>query len=219
MRCVLVIINHYHKERGRTEIDEIADIFRTCGYKVEGLLNATTDDMIGNIFNCSREARSGNFICFISSHGSRTTLSSSSGNNGSVRVAAILEIANDKRHTRTNVFFIDACRTVKNEKIFNSDIPDIRYPDYFVGYSCLGSTVSKHGDGTCGLYFEALIAIFKTYFPKPSRERHTVRNIDYLMKKVHDRVASLAKQRGHDHQIPECQSTLTKDLFLQGDRY
>lgn len=45
------------------------------------------------------------------------------------------------------------------------------------------------------------------------------RNINYLMEKVRKSVSGLAKQRRYDNQIPETHSTLTKELFLQGDDY
>lgn len=89
-------------------LDEIRDIFEKYGYRVKGLLDATASDMIGYIVHCSREACSGTFICFISSHGSRTTLQS--GTKSPIRLAAILEMAYDRNQCRTNVFFIDACR-------------------------------------------------------------------------------------------------------------
>lgn len=51
------------------------------------------------------------------------------------------------------------------------DIPEPPGEEFFIGFSCLGSTSSRVGEKSCGVYFEALIEAFEDGFPKPMHEK------------------------------------------------
>lgn len=55
-----------------------------------------------------------------------------------------------------------------------SDCPKPPSEDYYVGFSCLASKISLVGKDSCGIYFEALIEVFKDGFWRSPREESTM---------------------------------------------
>lgn len=55
----------------------------------------------------------------------------------------------------------------------SEDFPEPPGRGYYVGFSCLHQTTSEWpiGRKSCGLYFDALINVFKDSFGRPAKER------------------------------------------------
>lgn len=61
-----------------------------------------------------------------------------------------------------------------NKDIKESECPEPPSEDYYVGFSCLASKISLVGKDSCGIYFEALIEVFKDGFWRSPREESTM---------------------------------------------
>lgn len=57
-----------------------------------------------------------------------------------------------------------------NQEIKESDYPEPPSTEYYVGFSCLASKISLVGKNSCGIYFQALIEVFKDGFCRPPKE-------------------------------------------------
>lgn len=67
------------------------------------------------------------------------------------------------------------CKGTGEDKIMRSeDLPEIPGRGYYLGLSCLHQMTSEWPIGTksCGLYFDALIKVFKDNFGRPAKESH-----------------------------------------------
>lgn len=82
----------------------------------------------------------------------------------------------------------------------------------------MASKISLVGKDSCGIYFEALIEVFKDGFWRSPREESTIRDINHFIEKVHHRVNKQKDKQGNTYQKPICKNTLTGKLFLQRDR-
>lgn len=196
------------------EIEDIRDLFQRYGYEVRALQNLCAHAICPAIKRYAEKKDSHSLVCFISSHGSRTTLLGSDGY--CVNYVDIYQAANQpnlKRKPKT--FFIDACRTKYGEEVKDICIPDERYPDFFVGWACLGSQPSYPSTNYCGVYFQELIAVFKENFHLPSRGHGFCRDIEHLVKITHYRVSEKTKEK--QNQMPALGHSLRGRYFLQGD--
>lgn len=57
-----------------------------------------------------------------------------------------------------------------NQEIKESDYAEPPSTEYYVGFSCLASKISLVGKNSCGIYFQALIEVFKDGFCRPPKE-------------------------------------------------
>lgn len=217
---VLVIVNYSFPnkplKRGQ-DIEEIEQLFPDYGYKVYSFTDLNEEEILNKVKFCSEKENVDRFICFISSHGNQTSLACPDG--GFVRINDILSAANTKQlENKPKVFFFDACRANLNKDIKESECPEPPSEDYYVGFSCLASKISLVGKDSCGIYFEALIEVFKDGFWRSPREESTIRDINHFIEKVHHRVNKQKDKQGNTYQKPICKTTLTGKLFLQRDR-
>lgn len=217
---VLVIVNYSFPnkplERGN-DIEEIEQLFPDYGYEVHSFTDLSKENILSKVKLCSEKENVDRFICFISSHGNQTSLACPDG--GVVRINDILSAANTKQlENKPKVFFFDACRANLNQDIKESDLPEPPSAEYYVGFSCLASKISLVGKNSCGIYFQALIEVFKDGFWRSPREESKIRDINHFMAKVHHRVNKQKDKQGNNYQMPIYRSTLTGLLFLQGDR-
>lgn len=216
---VLVIVNYSFPnkplERGN-DIEEIKQLFPNHGYEVHSFTDLNKGDILSKVKFFSEKENLGSFVCFLSSHGNQTSLACPDG--GVVRINDILRAANTEQlKDKPKVFFIDACRSSLNQEIKESDYPEPPSTEYYVGFSCLASKISLVGKNSCGIYFQALIEVFKDGFCRPPKEVSKTRDINHFMAKVHHRVNKQKDKQGNNYQMPIFRSTLSGPLFLQGD--
>nr|XP_034332049.1 trichohyalin isoform X4 [Crassostrea gigas]XP_034332050.1 trichohyalin isoform X4 [Crassostrea gigas] len=216
---VLVIVNYSFPnkplERGN-DIEEIKQLFPKYGYDVHSFTDLNKEDILSKVKLFSENENLGSFVCFLSSHGNQTSLACPDG--GVVRINDILCAANTEQlKNKPKVFFIDACRSSLNQEIKESDYPEPPSTEYYVGFSCLASKISLVGKNSCGIYFQALIEVFKDGFRRPPKEASKTRDINHFMAKVHHRVNKQKDKQGNNYQMPIFRSTLSGPLFLQGD--
>lgn len=217
---VLVFVNYSFPnkplERGN-DIEEIEQLFPHYGYEVHSFTDLNKEDILSKVKFFSEKENLGSFVCFLSSHGNQTSLACPDG--GVVKINDILRAANtEELKDKPKVFFIDACRASLNQEIKESDYPEPPSTEYYVGFSCLASKISLVGKNSCGIYFQALIEVFKDGFSRPPKEASKTRDINHFMEKVHYRVNQQKDKQGNNYQMPIFRSTLTGKLFLQGDR-
>lgn len=223
---VLVIINNefggkYSKlPDGTDDIKEIENLFSRLNYIVVCLFNQNKNEILDTIKELASKEDSTRFICFLSSHGDNTSLVCPRNAYGeeNVKIRDVLKCANTPQlKDCPKIFFIDACRTGKNEIMWSEEFPEPPGLGYYVGFSCLHQTTSEWpiGRNSCGLYFDALIKVFKNSFGRPATEGLKIRDLNDLMEKVRHYLSQQTRN-GQPIQTPVCKSTLTGRVFLHG---
>lgn len=223
---VLVIINNefggkYSKlPDGTDDLKEIKNLFSRINYIVVGLFNQSKNEILDTIKELASKEDSTRFICFLSSHGDETSLVCRMNAYGeeTVKIRDVLRCANTPQlKDCPKIFFIDACRTGEDKIMRSEDLPEIPGRGYYLGLSCLHQMTSEWPIGTksCGLYFDALIKVFKDNFGRPAKESHKIRDLEDLMDKAHHYLGQQTRN-GQPIQTPEKKSTLSGRVFLHG---
>lgn len=223
---VLVIINNefggkYSKlPDGTDDMKEIENLFSRLNYTVICLSNQNKNEVLDTIKALASKEDSTKFICFLSSHGDNTSLVCPRNAYGeeNVKIIDVLNCANTPQlKDCPKIFFIDACRTGKDEKMRSEDFPEPPDFHYYVGFSCLHQMTSEWqmGRRSSGLYFDALIKGIKNSFGRPAIERLKIRDLSDLMEKVRHYLGEQTRN-GQPIQTPVCKSTLTGRVFLHG---
>ncbi|CAC5418066.1 unnamed protein product [Mytilus coruscus] len=190
------------------EVGNLESLFKNYHYNVRCYRDVSADELLQHVEAYASKADSKCFVCFISSHGDFSSIECMGGE--CVKTKDILKKANTVQlKGQPKCIFIDACRTGRGSR------PAIPDDNFFVGMSSLAYTKSMADNHVGDYYLHCIAKVFKESFAFPAYGDGYVRDIDYLMKKVHRDVQKYADSNG-DSQKPIYESSLKGQLFLQG---